>query len=436
MNRLGPIVIVLALGLGACTSDAAPATVSPNPVGSFATVAPPTAVATIGSDVAATVDSELASGDVVPTQSAETTQAPQTPTLQSNSVTFEEVGTVPAAVDVATRTGDDLLYVVSQTGSISALNALTGQATEVLTLSSDELVSGGEQGLLGLAFSLDGNQAYINYTNADGDTEISEYAVDATGTFNPPSKRLLLTIDQPYANHNGGGIERGPDGLLYIGTGDGGAGGDPERRALDLGSLLGKMLRIDPAPGNDGKSYSIPSDNPFVGIAGARPEIWAVGLRNPWRFSFDRTTDDLWIADVGQNDWEEIDVALADNGGGRGMNFGWSAFEGTHRYNDDQSAEGVTAPVYEYPHGDMGCSISGGVLYRGAAIPALNGWYVYGDYCTGQIRALEVNADGTAGREVAFEAKVEGVSSVKQDANGEVLITGVLQGVVVTLRVA
>ena len=428
-------VITLTLGLGACSSDS-PATVSSGPGGSLATVAVPGSVGTPSSDAATTVESEPPlSDDSLLTQPPATTlqPAPTTP-LDANSVTVEELGPVAAAVDVATRTSDDLLYVVSQTGSISALSVASGEITEVLTLSSDELASGGEQGLLGLTFSLDGNLAYINYTNAAGDTEISEYEVDAKGLFDPASKRLLLKIDQPYANHNGGGIELGPDGLLYIGTGDGGAGGDPERRALNLGSLLGKMLRIDPAPG-DGQGYSIPSDNPFVGVDGARPEIWAVGLRNPWRFSFDRVTNDLWIADVGQNDWEEIDVAWAQDGGGRGMNFGWSAFEGTHRYNDDQSATGVSPPIHEYRHGDMGCSISGGVLYRGEAIPALKGWYVYGDYCSGQIRALELNPDGTAGREVAFDFTVEGVSSINQDAGGELIITSVLNGSIFALRV-
>lgn len=437
MRRVVTTVMTLTLGLGACSSDAAPATVSSAPVVSFATVAVPSSVATAISDVAATVESgPPLSNDSPLTQPPATTlqPAPTTP-LRASSVTVEELGPVAAAVDVATRTGDELLYVVSQTGSVSALSVSSGEISEVLTLSTDELASGGEQGLLGLTFSPNGKLAYINYTNADGDTEISEYEVDDKGLFNAASKRLLLTIDQPYANHNGGGIELGPDGLLYIGTGDGGAGGDPERRALNLGSLLGKMLRIDPVPDENGNGYSIPSDNPFVGVDGARPEIWAVGLRNPWRFSFDRATNDLWIADVGQNDWEEIDVAWAQDGGGAGMNFGWSAFEGTHRYNEDQSATGVTPPVYEYRHGEMGCSISGGVLYRGEAIPALKGRYVYGDYCTGQIRALALNADGTASTEVAFDAKVEGLSSINQDANGELIITSVLNGAVLALRV-
>ncbi len=171
--------------------------------------------------------------------------------------------------------------------------------------------------------------------------------------------------------------------------GDGGDGGDPQRFSLNVSSLLGKILRIDPAPSGD-SPYTVPADNPFIGVPGARPEIWSVGVRNPWRFSFDSLTGDLWIADVGQNSLEEITVAWAADGGGRGLNFGWSAFEGTERFNDDQSPDGATPPIHQYEHGDQGCSISGGAVYRGVEIAALVGWYVWGDYCSGQIQGLRV----------------------------------------------
>ena len=169
--------------------------------------------------------------------------------------------------------------------------------------------------------------------------------------------------------------------------------------------------------------YTVPPDNPFVGVDGARPEIWSVGLRNPWRFSFDRQTGDLWIADVGQNKWEEVDVAWAADGTGRGVNFGWSAWEATHRFNHDQSPDGATPPIFEYAHGDAGCSISGGVRYRGTAIPALVGWYVYGDYCAGQVRALKIESNAVAGELVL--GQVPNISAVTEAPDGELLVLSV-----------
>ena len=185
---------------------------------------------------------------------------------------------------------------------------------------------------------------------------ISEFAVGADGTFDRDSERVLMNVDQPYANHNGGDLAIGPDGMLYIGLGDGGSGGDPERRALDVGTLLGKISRIDPTPSGD-LPYTVPPDNPFVGTAGALGEIWSIGLRNPWKFTFDPITRDLWIADVGQNQFEEVDFVAAPADGsvaGRGVSFGWSAYEGNARFNEDQPADGHVAPVLTYSHGADG----------------------------------------------------------------------------------
>jgi glucose/arabinose dehydrogenase len=210
--------------------------------------------------------------------------------------------------------------------------------------------------------------------------------------------------------------------MLYIGMGDGGSGGDPERLALNVSTLLGKILRIDPTA-TASTSYRIPPDNPFVGVAGARPEIWSVGVRNPWRMSFDSATGDFWFGDVGQGDIEEIDVAWADEGGGRGFNWGWSAFEGSARFNEDQPAEGATPPIYEYPHGDAGCSVSGGAVYRGTTIPALAGWYVFGDYCSGVITGLH-HTDRTVDSVLSL-GNLPALTAVRSAPDGELVAVSI-----------
>ena len=305
------------------------------------------------------------------------------------------VADVSAPVDLAWRTGDTALYVVGQHGQITRL----GGAEPIVVLDVDDLTqSGGEQGLLGLAFNPDGTKAYINFTDNNGDTNVAELAVGPDGAFDRDSLRTVMVVEQPYDNHNGGDLAFGPDGMLYIGLGDGGSGGDPERRASNMAELLGKMLRIDPATPSGDLGYTIPADNPFVGTDGARGEIWSIGLRNPWRYSFDPETGDLWIADVGQGSIEEINLAPATDGlgAGRGSNFGWSAFEGSQPYNDDVTAENHSGPIFEYDHSGGRCSISGGVRARGEGAGALAGWYVYADYCTGEVMALAVSGEGPA----------------------------------------
>jgi glucose/arabinose dehydrogenase len=341
---------------------------------------------------------------------------PATGPLGDPSVTLTALGTFQQPVDTAWRPTDGITYAVEQAGRVVVVD--NGQPGAIALDMTDLTSASGERGLLGLAIDAEGTFAYVDYTDNNGDTAIDEYAIQTDGTFDAASRRNVLSFDQPYPNHNGGGVVFGPDHLLYIGTGDGGAANDPQRRALNLSEWLGKILRIDPRQGTG--PYTVPPDNPFVGIEGAHPEIWAVGLRNPWRFSFDRQTGDLWIADVGQNNWEEVDAAWAADGAGRGMNFGWSAWEGNHRFNDDQSPDGATPPVFEYPHGDAGCSISGGVRYRGAAVPALVGWYVYGDYCAGQVRALKVDGRAVTGELVL--GAVPSISAVTETPDGELLV--------------
>jgi glucose/arabinose dehydrogenase len=311
--------------------------------------------------------------------------------LAEPSVSLLEVGRFDRPVDVAVRPDAGELYIVEQPGRVVAVTDLS---TAVALDISDLTGASGERGLLGLAFHPTADLAYVNFTDANGDTVIAEFAVDpATGGFDRATFREVLTVDQPYSNHNGGQLAFGPDELLYIGVGDGGSGGDPERYALDLTSRLGKMLRIDPVAAG-AEPFAVPVDNPFADDPAADPTIWAYGLRNPWRFSFDADTGDLWIGDVGQGVFEEINRSVATEGrdAARGANFGWSALEGFERFNQDQPADGTELPLFVYDHANGRCSVTGGTLARGDLVADLAGWYVFGDYCSGQIWALDPGA--------------------------------------------
>jgi len=277
--------------------------------------------------------------------------------------------------------GTGRLFIVEQGGTIRIVR--NGSVTPVPYLDISDLVSaGGERGLLGLAFPPDfetSGRIYVNYTDNKGDTVVARYTADDPASDEPgwSAPETVLTIEQPYANHNGGCLQFGPDGLLYVGTGDGGSAGDPDGNAQDSTSLLGKMLRIDVS----GKSF--------------KPEVWAKGLRNPWRFSFDASSGALWIGDVGQAAWEEIDVVPGDE---PGVNYGWNRWEGTHPYPDGSkrtSTSGLTFPIAEYPHPEGG-SVSGGYVYHGYNYPAMIGTYVYADFVKGWIGAIRTTApDGT-----------------------------------------
>jgi glucose/arabinose dehydrogenase len=260
---------------------------------------------------------------------------------------------------------------------------------------------------------------FVNYTNQDGDTVIARYQVSGNpNQADPNSVKILLTIPQPYANHNGGQVVFGPDGYLYIGMGDGGAANDPQNRAQTLSELLGKILRLDV---DNGEPYGVPDTNPFVGNEQARPEIWSYGWRNPWRFSFDLATNDLYIADVGQNQYEEVHVERAGTPGGQ--NYGWRIMEGFHCFNPrdcDPAALGLVLPVAEYDHG-LGCSVTGGYVYRGTQFPDLSGIYFYGDYCSGIIWGLRAEANGN-GSQAELLRSEETISSFGQDQAGEVYL--------------
>jgi glucose/arabinose dehydrogenase len=294
------------------------------------------------------------------------------------------------ALLVTAPAGDDRLFVVEQSGKVRIIRPNGTVAPQPFLDVSGLITSGGEQGLLGLAFHpryASNGRFFVNYTNRSGSTVISEFRVSANpNAANPASRRRLMLIAQPYSNHNGGMVAFGPDGSLYIGMGDGGSGGDPGNRAQSLRSPLGKLLRIDVDGRSGSRPYRIPLTNPFRGRAGVPPEIFALGLRNPWRFSFDRTRGDLWIGDVGQGSREEIDFAPLARA--RGANFGWKRFEGRNRFSSvPLSAGRLIQPVAQYSH-DTGCSVTGGYVYRGPSIPGLDGRYVYSDYCSSQLWSL------------------------------------------------
>ncbi|MGV9307995.1 PQQ-dependent sugar dehydrogenase [Nonomuraea sp. NPDC003727] len=332
---------------------------------------------------------------------------------------FAEIARFDKPVAFAVREGDEALYVAEQSGRLRAL--VDGRQQVIVDLSG-EVSDGNEQGLLGVAFHPTGRWLYLDWTDAAGRTHVTEWAFDGRRA---GGRRDVLTQDQPYANHNGGQLAFGPDGYLYIGLGDGGGGGDPQGNGQNLGTWLGKILRIDPR----GTPYRVPPDNPFTGRGGARPEIWAYGLRNPWRFSFDSRTGDLWIGDVGQNAWEEVDHEPSGKGG---RNYGWNAFEGGHPFDTGVRAAGAVKPVITYPLGQDGtCSVIAGHVYRGARIPGLAGHFLYGDFCAGWVKAAPVS-DPAHGIEVG---RVEQLSSFGQGHDGELYALS-LQGGLYQVRAA
>ncbi|MEU9700957.1 PQQ-dependent sugar dehydrogenase [Streptomyces sp. NPDC047981] len=305
------------------------------------------------------------------------------------------------------------VWIAERAGTVRVLGD-QGLGEPVLDISA-ETTTDGERGLLGIAFDNARAHFYISYTNLEGTSTIDEFAV-RNGKLRPDTRRTVLTQTQPYSNHNGGDIKFGPDGYLYIAFGDGGAGGDPHGNGQNLDTLLGKMLRIDP---RGGTPYAIPADNPFVNDPNAKDEIWAYGLRNPWRFSFDASTGALLIGDVGQNDWEEIDWAPARDKGGE--NYGWSQMEGNHPFRGGTEPANHVRPVHEYARGGLGCAVTGGFVYRGDAIPALKGQYVFSDYCDGTLRSLTMkNGTVTAVNDLVVNAGE--VVSFVQGRKGELYV--------------
>jgi len=334
----------------------------------------------------------------------------------------------PLAVTNA-KDGSGRLFVVEQTGAVRIVKDGSTLPTPFIDLSRS-VSKGGEQGLLGLAFHPSygtNGKLYLSYTDLRGTSVIREYLVSASNPdrVDGSSGRTLLRVKQPYANHNGGHIAFGPDGYLYLGFGDGGSAGDPGNRAQSRSTLLGKLLRIDVNRRTGTLPYGIPSTNPYVGRSGL-DQIWASGLRNPWGFSFDRATGDLWIGDVGQRAWEEVDRALAVRGrnAARGLNFGWRVMEGAHCYRPSSGCvrTGKTPPLTEYGHSAGRCSITGGHVYRGKAYPDLVGAYLFGDYCSGEIWYVDRGAARGVAPRRALDTNAR-ITSFGEDQAGEFYLT-------------
>ena len=400
-------LVVLALAAACAAPDRPSAGPAEAPGGSVAPASPP-----IASAVPAT-----------PNPSA----AASVPPSAAPHLGLEPVASgLRSPLDIAWRPDDPTtIFVAEQGGQVRIFRDGKVVGTPFLDIGG-LVTAGGEQGLLGLAFHPDpaDPRFFVYYTALDGQEIVASYTTlpGDRDKADPGSARILLRMDDPFPNHNGGGLAFGPDGYLYISTGDGGGGGDPLDSGRHLDTLLAKVLRIDVnGPKTGAPPYGIPDDNPFLEVTGARPEIWLTGLRNPWRIRFDRATGDLWIGDVGQNEREEIDVARSEIGG---LDFGWNIMEGTFCYRDggtDCLTDELTPPVTEYGH-DEGCSVIGGTVYRGEGQPGLRGWYVLSDNCSGRFWVLDPDRDDLRPPTFALDSD-RSISAIGEDASGELYAT-------------
>ncbi|MFN2135438.1 MAG: PQQ-dependent sugar dehydrogenase, partial [Candidatus Promineifilaceae bacterium] len=403
------------------TAVALPAAATSLPTATqLAATVPPTATASLATPQVTAEPETVQASSATPLATPTETALPSLPVDQIALLPILEGAFVRPLY--LTHAGDDRLFVVEEAGVIYIVR--DGQLLQPAFLDIRDRVNSAalERGLLGLAFHpqyQENGVFFVNYSNANGDTQISRFRVSATdpNAADPSSETLLLTIDQPYENHNGGQLAFGPDGYLYIGVGDGGSANDPLLNGQNPGTLLGSILRIEVDA--ESNTYSIPPSNPFIDDPQRLDEIWAWGLRNPWRFSFDRLSGDLFIADVGQNLWEEVDFQPAASAGGE--NYGWNIMEGMHCFlTESCESAGLTIPIFEYSHSE-GCSITGGYIYRGMAQPALYGNYLVGDYCQGRIWRLFPNSDGSWSSAMVLDT-TNVISSFGEDSAGELYI--------------
>lgn len=383
-------------------------------------------LAACGSDDGGSDATEAASS-TPSAQDTRSTPAPEAPARQAQrrGVRLVSVGNFDQPLYVTAPRGDKRrVFVVEQTGRIRVIRGGKVLSEPFLDISG-EVTAGGEQGLLSVAFPPDyasSGRFYVYYTDREQQQRIVEYRRASADRADPGSARLVMRMPDDESNHNGGLLLFGPGGDMYIGTGDGGGGGDQHGdrgNGQNLGSLLGKILRIDPRA-SGGRPYTVPDGNPFAGRSGARAEIYAYGLRNPWRFSFDRSTGDLTIGDVGQDEVEEIDFVRS--GRGRGANFGWRVFEGDQRFASGESAPAAVRPVLSFRHANGYCSITGGVIVRDPALAGLRGRYVFGDYCKGQILSARLSGGKATGLR-STRLQVANLTSFGEDAGGRVYAT-------------
>ncbi|HEX4868835.1 MAG TPA: PQQ-dependent sugar dehydrogenase [Acidimicrobiales bacterium] len=369
------------------------------------------------------------------------TEAPAEPTLDQVQLAVQEIARVEEPTDLAARPSSPDLFIAEKRGTIRRVEVTTTSTssgnqsapryrldrTPVLDLSPD-VIDDGEQGLLGITFSTDGRRLYADYTaEPDGRTVVVEYTLGDSNSVDAKSRRVILEVEQPFANHNGGQVVMGRDGYLYVGLGDGGGKDDPDGNGQDPKELLGSILRIDPEGAEGDAEYAVPAGNPFADGQQGAPEVWLYGVRNPWRFSFDRANGDLWVADVGQGAWEEVTRLPAVGGfdAGRGANLGWDRVEGSHEHEGSNPPGGVL-PIHEYSHDEGRCSITGGFVYRGSALPALQGSYLYADYCAPGLRAIQVDGGMVIAERTWDDLGITQAQSFGQDTDGELYV--LLQG--------
>lgn len=416
--RLAAAAAVL-LSAGACAADTELS--EPRPTVPAVTADGETAPADAPTDDAATDGDSSQTGQDA--QSGSPAQALRSDgDVLDADIALEHVLTLDEPIDMATASGDEMAWIAQRGGQVLRVDLARGVVVETILDVSAETVAEGEQGLLGITVS-DG-WLYANFTDLNGDTRID--AFKRGGTALSGERRTILSQRQPFRNHNGGDLAIGPDGALYVAFGDGGSANDPFDNGQNPATWLGSILRITPTP-DAPEPYSIPADNPFVvdpttdgnqnDMPTGSPEIFLTGVRNPWRFSFDSETGDLWIADVGQDLYEEVTVLLAANGGGAGANLGWRLREGLHAFTGDKPPGNVD-PVWEYGR-DEGCSVTGGFVYRGSAIPELVGSYLFGDYCTSRLWAVQISSGEVVFRDFGVAVPGGSLASFAEDADGE-----------------